>query len=86
MDLEAFMRDRLRQYGLSPREQDVAFFWILDHTYKEISRLLAISELTARTIIRNIHGKMGVRSKASLILKVMREGVEFGRPLQPLPS
>ncbi len=75
MDLDAFFQDRLQRYGLSLREQEVACLWMLDRTYKEISGALGISELTSRTIIKNIHLKMGVNSKASLILKVIQEGL-----------
>jgi len=73
VDIHSFFEKKISGYGLTKREREVAVYWMLDHTYKEISKLLTISEFTTRTIIHNIHNKMGVRSKASLIIKIVQE-------------
>ncbi|MFC4305052.1 helix-turn-helix transcriptional regulator [Cohnella boryungensis] len=73
MDIHVFFEKWVRDYGLTRREQEVAVYWMQDHTYKEIAALLTISEFTTRTIIHNIHLKMGVKSKASLLIKMVKE-------------
>ncbi|MNE93069.1 Spore germination protein GerE [compost metagenome] len=62
------LKSVLEKYGLSKREHEVIYYWILDLDYKEISKLLFISENTVRKHINNINHKFNVHSRASLIL------------------
>jgi DNA-binding CsgD family transcriptional regulator len=68
---EIDLQERLARFNLSKRQQEVALYWMLDYNYKQISKTLQISEHTVRTVIATIHKKLGVDSKASLILKVI---------------
>lgn len=56
---------------LSLREKEISVFWILDYDYKFIAEKLNLSEHTVRTHIKNIHFKLCVKSKASMILKLL---------------
>ena len=64
------LEDRLFQFELTSRERQVAAFWMLDYDYKQISKVIGISENTVRVLINKINGKLKVNSKASLILRV----------------
>lgn len=55
-----------RWQALSPREQEVAALVCLHYTDREIALRLNISVNTARTHVRNIRRKFGVRTKADL--------------------
>ena len=67
------IEEQLRKHHLTEREIEVTLYWIMDYNYKQIAQRLFISHFTARTIIRNIHAKMGVKSKAALILLIFVE-------------
>ncbi|WP_369417978.1 helix-turn-helix transcriptional regulator [Cohnella mopanensis] len=86
MDLLVFFQKQIQEFGLSPREQEVALHWMMDFNYKEISLLMQISELTTRTYIKNIHLKLGVNSKASLIIKVIQHGTSSGELISGMKS
>ncbi len=69
-----FFEERLRNHKLTVREVEVTTYWIMDYTYKEIADQLIISHYTVRAYIRSINRKLGVNSKASLILLLLNDG------------
>lgn len=69
--MEESIERNLGHYKLSNREQEVAKYWLMDLDYRQISKIVGISENTVRVYIGKINSKMGVSSKASLILKVL---------------
>ncbi|MGY4762852.1 LuxR C-terminal-related transcriptional regulator [Paenibacillus caseinilyticus] len=62
---------QLAAFRLTGREMEIAKYWLLDYDYKQIGQALGISPNTVRVMIASIHGKLGVASKASMILKVL---------------
>lgn len=66
-----YLEERLYHFDLTERERQVAAYWMLDYDYKQISRVLGISENTVRVVINRINGKLKVNSKASMILRVL---------------
>ncbi|WP_438448152.1 LuxR C-terminal-related transcriptional regulator [Gorillibacterium sp. sgz5001074] len=69
--VEEMLEERLRTFPLTAREKEVAMYWLLDYDYKQIGKVVGISENTVRVYIARINGKMRVNSKASLILRVL---------------
>lgn len=62
----------IKQYGLSPREQEVLDRLVDGHTYKKIAELCHISVGTVRSHIMNIYRKLEVNSRSAAIVKAMR--------------
>ncbi|MEW9700933.1 helix-turn-helix transcriptional regulator [Paenibacillus sp. SI8] len=56
---------------LTPREVEITSYWVMDFDTKKIAEELMISEHTVRTYIKKINYKLGVNSKASLILSIL---------------
>lgn len=71
MTIDRTIYSRLSSFPLTKREQEISKYWVLDYNYKQISRLLNISENTVRVYIANIYGKLQVSSKAQMILKIL---------------
>ncbi len=71
------MEDRIKEttesYHLTPREKEILFYWMKDFDYRQIALLLGISRNTVKVHISKINMKLQVNSKASLILKIIRE-------------
>jgi DNA-binding CsgD family transcriptional regulator len=65
------IEERLKLYQLTAREMEIALFWIYDYDSQEIGKQLGISEHTVKAYIAKINTKLKVKSKASLILKVL---------------
>lgn len=63
--------ERLKQFDLTPRELEVAKYWILDYDYMQIGHLIGISRHTVRVLVSRINDKLNVNSKASMILKLL---------------
>lgn len=69
--VEEILEERLRSFPLTGREKEVAMYWLLDYDYKQIGKVVGISENTVRVYITRINSKLRVNSKASLILRVL---------------
>jgi transcriptional regulator of acetoin/glycerol metabolism len=69
--VEEILEERLKNLPLTPREKEVAMYWLLDYDYKQISKVVGISENTVRVYVTRINNKLRVNSKASLILRVL---------------
>ena len=74
-------RERLRR--LSPRELEVLRLLSDGARSDLIARRLVISEATVRTHIRNILGKLGVRSRLEAVAFVLRTGAFEREPAGP---
>ncbi|GIQ70366.1 LuxR family transcriptional regulator [Xylanibacillus composti] len=68
-----FFEERLKKHRLTARELEVTVYWIMDYSCKEIADQLIISHYTVRSYIRSINRKIGVKSKASLILHLLND-------------
>lgn len=58
-------------YGLTPREKQVTNELLKGLSYKEIGNVLGISSTTVNDHLKNIYPKIGVRTKAELIRKIL---------------
>lgn len=72
--MEFYLREELNRCDLTNREKEVASYWVMDYSSKEIAAVLFLSEHTVKSMLKSINRKMDVSTKASLILKLL-EGV-----------
>jgi DNA-binding NarL/FixJ family response regulator len=66
---------RVLRERLTPREQEVLERLAQGAGHDEIARDLVISPETAQTHIRNLLGKLGVRSRLEAVIKALRLGL-----------
>jgi RNA polymerase sigma factor (sigma-70 family) len=69
--IEELLEERLKLFKLTDREKEIAMYWLLDYDYRQIGKVLGISENTVRVYVTKINSKLKVNSKASLILRVL---------------
>lgn len=62
-----------RDYGLTPRENDILQLLVQGHTIKEAAAQLGIGYYTADEYIRSVYEKLQVRSRGSAIAKAINE-------------
>lgn len=67
--------DGSKDYGLTPREQQILEDIIDGLTYKEIAERYIIAASTAKKHILHIYQKLNVSSKVEIVKKVIREGL-----------
>jgi Transcriptional activator of acetoin/glycerol metabolism len=65
------MDRRFGEYGLSPREREIAYFWALNMGGLQIAARLGIAESTVRSVIKNIYRKTGVSDKGQFMRKFL---------------
>lgn len=58
---------QFKEYGLSPREKEIAYYWALNQGGLQIAELLGITESTVRSVIKKIYQKTGVSDKGQFI-------------------
>ncbi|HSI63742.1 MAG TPA: response regulator transcription factor [Candidatus Saccharimonadia bacterium] len=63
----------LRDYGLTPREQEILQLLVQGHTTKEAAAVLGISYHTADSYIRLVYEKLQVSSRGSAVAKAVNE-------------
>ena len=69
-------REREREVAqLTPREKEVLLLVIEGATNREVADKLVISEYTARNMVSNILGKLGLRSRSELVRWAFEHGV-----------
>jgi len=61
---------RLRQYGLSPRQSEIATWALRGLSNIEIARQISIGEQTVRDHFQEIYSRIGVHSRAELLTRV----------------
>jgi DNA-binding CsgD family transcriptional regulator len=66
-----FLTRRLAQYGLSPRQSEIAILALRGIANGEIARKICISEQTVRDHFQEIYYRVVVRSRAELLAKVL---------------
>lgn len=71
--IQPFFIERPIFPNLSKREKEILLYWISDYNYKQISKMLYISESTVRTHIQNINNKLNANSKASITISILLE-------------
>lgn len=59
-------------YGFTPREKQVVDELLKGLSYKEIAQVLGISSTTVNDHLKNVYRKMGVRTKAELMRKILK--------------
>ncbi len=59
-------------YGFTPREKQVVDESLKGLSYKEIASVLGISSTTVNDHLKNVYRKMGVRTKAELMRKILK--------------
>jgi len=64
-----------RDYGLTPREQEILEVLVQGKTIKEAAAALKISYYTADEYIRSVYEKLQVRSRGSAVAKAVSEGL-----------
>ncbi len=64
-----------KDYGLTPREQDILQLLVQGHTIKEAAAQLGIGFYTADEYIRSVYEKLQVKSRGSAIAKAVKEGI-----------
>ncbi|EDY19689.1 two component transcriptional regulator, LuxR family [Chthoniobacter flavus Ellin428] len=64
-----------RDYGLTPREQEILEVLVQGKTIKEAAAALKISYYTADEYIRSVYDKLQVRSRSSAVAKAVSEGL-----------
>lgn len=64
-----------KDYGLTPREQDILQLLVQGKTIKEAAAALEIGYYTADEYIRGVYEKLQVRSRGSAIAKAVQEGL-----------
>jgi predicted ATPase/DNA-binding CsgD family transcriptional regulator len=64
----------------TPREREVAALVAAGHTNREIGRTLGITEKTAEVHVRNVMGKLGVRSRAEIATWAVSHGIYEPEP------
>ncbi|WP_027087906.1 response regulator transcription factor [Cohnella panacarvi] len=69
--LEDMLLQASEEYHLTEREKEIIGYWMKDFNYREIALLLGISQNTVKVHISRINLKMNVKSKASLILRLI---------------
>jgi DNA-binding NarL/FixJ family response regulator len=66
-------REQGESYGLTKRELELLQFLTGDLTQKEIADRMFVSTHTVNMHLRNIYGKLNVRSRGAAVAKVLRE-------------
>jgi DNA-binding NarL/FixJ family response regulator len=61
--------------ALSPREQEVLELIARGFSYADIARLKAVSVHTVQTHIKNLYGKLAVRSKSEAVFEATQMGL-----------
>ncbi len=69
------------QNTLSPRELEIARMVAEGYSNKTIAAVLEISSWTVCTHLRRIFAKLGVRTRAAMVARLLKEG-SFVEPLQ----
>ena len=64
-----------RAEPLTPREREVAALIAQGLSNRQVAEALVITELTAETHVRNILGKLGVRSRARAAVWAAEQGL-----------
>lgn len=59
-------------YGFTPREKQVVDELLKGFSYKEIANVLGISSTTVNDHLKNVYRKTGVRTKAELMRKILK--------------
>jgi DNA-binding CsgD family transcriptional regulator len=66
--------ERLQSLGLSPREAEVMRLVVEGYTSRMIASELVISPATAEKHVANAYGKLGVRTRAAAVARVLEDG------------
>jgi DNA-binding NarL/FixJ family response regulator len=65
--------EKQKDYGLTPREQEILHLLVRGHTIKQAAGELGIGYYTADEYIRSVYEKLQVRSRGGAIAKAVKE-------------
>lgn len=70
--------ERFARFGLTPREKEVGYRWLINQKVEQIAAELYLSEGTVRNMIKRIYAKVEVHGKGEFIHKIMDNGEQAG--------
>ena len=68
---DKFVKEKLKQYRLSPRQQEIAHLSATGHSNSEIAKKLFISEFTVKDHQKEIFRIIGIRNRSELFPKLL---------------
>lgn len=68
---DKFIKEKLKQYPLSPRQQDIALLSATGHSNSEIAKKLFISPYTVKDHQKEIFRIIGIRNRSELFPKLL---------------
>ena len=71
----ARLHERLQRQAISKREQEVLLLLVKGRSNKEIASALDISEETAKSHLKTIFAKLGVRDRTEAAISAIRHGI-----------
>jgi two-component system NarL family response regulator len=69
------LNERLQRQAISKREQEVLLLLVKGRSNKEIASALDISEETAKSHLKTIFAKLGVRDRTEAAISAIRHGI-----------
>jgi DNA-binding CsgD family transcriptional regulator len=66
-----FIKEKLQQNDLTPRQRDVAYLASIGFSNREIAQKLFISEYTVKDHCKEIYQKIGISKRSQLALKIL---------------
>jgi DNA-binding NarL/FixJ family response regulator len=68
---DKFVKEKLKQYQLSPRQQEIAFLSATGHSNGDIAKKLCICEYTVKDHQKEIFRIIGIHSRNELFPKLL---------------
>lgn len=63
--------NHLKQYHLTPRKREVAYFWLMNYSVLRIAHELGITEGSVRNVIKKVYSKTEVDNQGQFISEFM---------------
>jgi transcriptional regulator of acetoin/glycerol metabolism len=63
--------DNFNNFKLSPREKEIGYGWLMNHSALRMAKELGIVEGTVRNVLKNVYRKTGVCDKGQFIRRFM---------------
>lgn len=66
-----YIKKKLKQHNLTPRQEEIAFLAVTGHSNSEIAEKLFISEYTVKDHLKEIFRKIGIRNRSELYPRIL---------------
>ena len=66
------LKKKLKQYDLTPRQEEIALFAAMGDSNKEIAEKLFIAEYTVKDHLKEIFQQIGVYKRSELCPKILK--------------